>query len=109
MFEKKVKEEKNDGRIRVATEALIFATQDGSLITCHYEQSVLWKAVRPICRVCNVGHETIGHILCSCQKYRWQMYKGRHDAILNVIVAAVTKSWEITTDLRQQVQCTKVL
>ena len=26
------------------------------------------------------------------------MYKDRHDAILNVIVAAVTKSWEITTD-----------
>ena len=88
----------HDGRIRAAAEAHIFAVQDGSLITCHYEQSVLGKAVKPICRVCNVGHDTVGHILPSCQEYRWQMYKDGHDAILNVIVAAVTKSWEITID-----------
>ena len=35
----------HDGRFREATEALIIAAQDGTLITRHYEKSVLGKNV----------------------------------------------------------------
>ena len=53
------------------------------------------KSVDPRCRVCGVGHENIGHIMSACQKYRWQLYKDRHDAILGIVVNAIADKWGI--------------
>lgn len=59
-----------DGRFQAVTEALIISAQ---LLTHHYEQATEFARSR---------HETIG-IYCPpvSLKYRWQLYKERHDFI----------------------------
>ena len=69
----------SDGRCRAETEGLIFAAQDGVLLTNRYKHTVLKQGASCICRVCREGDETIGHILSSCRSHLWSLIKQRHD------------------------------
>jgi len=55
------------GKFLASTEALVFAAQDGVLHTSKFRREVLRHDVSPMCRLCHVAPESIGHILSSCQ------------------------------------------
>ena len=79
------------GNFRAETEGLIVAAQDGVLHTAAYCQSVIKGGCNPVCRECGSAIETIGYILSACPGYLWNLYKCRHDAILNILVEAVAE------------------
>ena len=37
--------------------------------------------------------ETIGHVLSSCEEYKWTLYKQRHNAMITVFTLAVARKW----------------
>ncbi len=67
------------------TEALIFAAQDGVLLTRRYCSRILGQNVKLECRKCRGGEESIGHILAKCPIYQWTLFKERHDKIVYLI------------------------
>ena len=74
------------GNFRAETEGLLVAAQDGVLHTAAYRHSVLKDGCNPTCRECRSANETIGHILSACPIYLWNLYRCRHDTILNILV-----------------------
>ena len=40
--------------------------------------------------------ETMGHILAACPDYNWNLYKKRHDAVLDILVGAVAERLGVT-------------
>ena len=79
------------GNFQAETEGLIVAAQDGVLPTASYRHSVLRDGCNPTCRECGTATKTTGHILSACPGYLWNLYKCRHDAILNILVGAVAE------------------
>ena len=75
-----------DGRIEAKTEALIIAAQDGIVRTNAYRYHVERAAVSDRCRVCKEHEESVGHVLSACPRYRFTLYKERHDAIVYAVV-----------------------
>ena len=85
----------SDGRFRAETEGLIFAAQDGVLLTNRYKHTVLKQGTSSTCRVCREGDETIGHILSSCRSHLWYLIKQRHDRVVYRLMLALCKKLNI--------------
>ena len=85
----------SDGRFRAETEGLIFAAQDGVLLTNRYKLTVLNMGTTSTCRVCREGNETIGHILSKCRAHLWSLYKERHDRVVYRLMLALCKKLTI--------------
>jgi len=86
----------SDGRLRAETEGLIFAAQDGVLLTNRYKRTVLKQsATQSTCRLCREGEETIGHILSSCRSHLWSLIKQRHDRVVYRLMLALCKKLNI--------------
>ena len=79
------------GRFRAETEGLIIAAQDGIIHIAAYRHGVIKDGRDPMCRECGTMMETMGHILVACLDYNWNLYKKRHDAVLDILVGAVAE------------------
>ena len=80
-----------DGRLRADTEGLIFAAQDGVLLTRAYQMRVMKADVPISCKVCKQAPETIGHLLSGCEHLKWMLYKQCYDRILYQLVLALCR------------------
>ena len=79
------------GRIRAETESLIIAAQDGIIHIAAYRHGMIKDGRGPTCWECGTIMETMGHILAACPDYKWNLYKKRHDAVLDMLVGAVAE------------------
>ena len=77
------------GKLKSETEALVVAMQDGVIKTKSYRNRILKESVDPICRLCGVGNETVGHILSSCPNSLFQLISERHDEVVEMLARAV--------------------
>ena len=77
-----------EGKLRSETESLIVAAQDGVVHTAVYKSKIQGNPGSLACRLCNEAEETVGHILSSCDRHRWGLYKDRHDRVLYQLVKA---------------------
>ena len=57
------------------------AVQDGVIHTRSYRERILKEPISPVCRVCKLKPETIGHLLSACETMCW---KARHDRVLGL-------------------------
>lgn len=81
-----------DGRLQSGTESLVIAAQDGVIQTRAYQTRIEKKKLPSSrCRLCNKASETLGHLLSSCGKMAWTLYKARHDRVLYQVVLALAK------------------
>ena len=78
-----------DGVLSPGDEAKVLVAQDGTLKTRKYRAEVLKEQVSPLCRLCKVELESVGHILSACDKHKFTLYKSRHDEALRPVVAAL--------------------
>ena len=83
-------------RLRAETEAFITAVQDGVILTAAYRRRVLRQAINPACKECHKEPETLGHLLSSCEAYRWMLFKEQHDCMLAMLLDAVMKGTGIS-------------
>lgn len=60
------------------TERLIIVAQDQAFRTNGLKAKIKTRPVTPLCRMCNVKDETVGHLLCV-NLSKWQ-HKHRHVA-----------------------------
>ena len=84
------------GRFRAVTEGLIVAAKDGVVHTAAYRHGIIKDGNDSTCRECGTTMETMGHFLAACPSYNLDLYKTRHDAVLNILVGAVAKRLGIT-------------
>ena len=84
------------GRFRAETEDLIIAAQDGIIHIAAYRHGMIKDGRDPTCRECGTMMETMGHIMAACSDYKWNRYKKRHDAVLDILVGAVPERHGIT-------------
>ena len=80
-----------NGRFGAETKGLLVAAQDGVIHTAAYRHRILREGCSQICREYGEASETIGHILAACEQDKWNLYKTRHDGLLNVLVSAAAK------------------
>ena len=84
-----------DSKLKSETESLIVAAQDGVVQTAVYRVKIKGEPGSLACRMCDKDEETVGHILSSCESYKWGIYKERHDRMLFQVVKAVAASLKI--------------
>lgn len=88
----------SDGRLKSRTEGLICAMQDGVVWTRAYRKRIV-KASGTFsdrCRMCHKAPETLGHLLSSCDKLTWTLYKDRHDRVLYQVLRAFASASHLT-------------
>lgn len=86
----------SDGRLRSVTEGLVCALQDGVVWTRAYRKGVLKHETTDRCRMCNKAKETIGHLMSSCEKLTWTLYKSRHDRVLFQVVRSLASAFNLS-------------
>ena len=85
----------SDGRFWAETEGLVFAAQDGVIMTNRYKHIALKVSATSTCRMCQESDETVGHILSSCAPHVWSLYKERHDWVMYQLMLALAKKLEV--------------
>ena len=97
-----------EGKLKSETEALVVAMQDGVIKTKSYRNRILKESVDPICRLCGVGNETVGHILTSCPNSLFQLISERHDELLELVAKAVLRQLGVRVKSKDHVKGAKV-
>ena len=90
----------DDKRIKKETEGLITATQDQALRTNVVKAKIEKQQLSPLCRMCGVKDETVGHLLCECSKMAQMQYKNRHD-VPSIVHWSISKQYGLM-DLMSQ-------
>ena len=66
------------GDLKLETEGLITAAQDEALRTNVIKSKIKKQQLSPLCRMCGVKDETVGHLpghlLCECRKMAQMQY-----------------------------------
>ena len=79
------------GALKKETEGLIIAAQDQALRTNAFKAKIEKQQLSPLCRMCGVKDETVGHLLCECSKMAQIQYKHRHDNVARIVHWAIAK------------------
>ena len=74
------------GTYNIKDASILFAVQDGVVRTRAHLKRIEKKPIPEECRVCHDDPETSGHIVSSCQPYRFTLYKDRHNGIVYRLV-----------------------
>ena len=83
-----------------ATEGLVVAAQDQALRTRCYEHHILHRDVRPTCRVCSAGLETVDHIVAGCSAMAPTDYTDRHNQVASIIHWNICRHFQVLVECR---------
>ena len=79
------------GDLKKEIEGLVTAAQDQSLRTNVIKAKIEKQQLSPLCIMCGVKDETVGHLLCECSKMEQKQYKHRHDNVARIVHCTINR------------------
>ena len=73
------------GDLKKETEMLITAAQDQALRTNAVKAHIEKQDISPLCNMCGVKEESVGHLIYECSKLAQYEYKYRHDNVARIV------------------------
>ena len=90
------------GTYNIKDASILYVVQDGVVCTRAHLKRIEKKPIPEECKVWNDNQETSGHILSSCQPYRFTLYKDRHNGIVYRLVMILCRLLRIDIPKRLQ-------